>query len=175
MVSCYWRARTTLASILGNSIRGLHQERSSLGPQEQRRASFLGRAYARARVLSDVRARHPGGSERRASSCSQEQGWKENRLPAPYMPRSDPFDLYRCSTRQEVFHDRNNLGRPCGADIHHVGEKQAPGLFGSCKGITAVIPSRPLATTGKSLLEANAAVARMRLQFGRLAAIGSFP
>jgi hypothetical protein len=56
-----------------------------------------------------------------------------------------------------------------------VGEKQAPGLFGSCKGITAVIPSRPLATTGKSLLEANAAVARMRLQFGRLAAIGSFP
>lgn len=110
----------------------------------------MGRAYARACVLSDVRARHPGGSERRASSRSQEQGWKENRPPAPYLPRPDPFDLYRCATSQEVFHDRNHRGRPCGADIRHLGEKQASGLFGFCKGITAVIPSRPLTATGES-------------------------
>ncbi len=110
----------------------------------------MGQAYTRAGVLSDVRARNPRGSERQASSRSQEQGWKENRPPAPYLPRPDPFDLYRCATRQEVFHDRNHRGRPCGADIRHLGEKQAPGLFGFCKGITAVIPSRPLTVTVES-------------------------
>lgn len=110
----------------------------------------MGRAYARAGVLSDVRARNPRGSERRASSRSQEQGWEENRPPAPYLPRPDPFDLYRCATRQEVFHDRNHRGRPCGANIRHLGEKQASGFFGFCKGITAVIPSRPLTVTVES-------------------------
>lgn len=110
----------------------------------------MGRAYARAGILSGVRARHPGGSERRASSRSQEQGWKENRLPAPYLPRPDTFDLYRRPTPQEVFHDRNHHGRSCGADICHLGEKQASELFGFCKGITAVIPSRPLTVTGES-------------------------
>lgn len=123
----------------------------------------MGRAYARAGVLSYVRARHPGGSGRRASSRSQEQGWKENRPPAPYLPRPNTFDLYRCPTRQKVFHDRNHRGRSCGADIRHLGEKQASGLFGFCEGIKAVIPSRPLIVTGEtSSWKQNAAMAGTR-------------
>lgn len=126
----------------------------------------MGRACARAGVLSGVRARHPGGSERRASSRSQEQGWQENRLPAPYLPRPDTFDFYGCPTRQEIFHDRKHPGRPCDAYIRHLGEKQASGLFGFCKGITAVIPSRPLTGTGESSGRKRAAMAGDPAQIG---------
>jgi hypothetical protein len=150
MVSCYWRARvdtstypreqhpgstpgkierwparTEMSYLHGTSLR---QSRFSV-----RCVSAPSRRIRKASIISFPRAR----VERKPSTCTD-------------LPRPGTFGFYRRATRQEVFHDRNHPGRPCGADIRHLGEKQASGLFGFCKGITTVIPSRSLAATGES-------------------------